>query len=29
MTRRVIDNYQERLRECVNNEDHHLTDVMF
>lgn len=29
ITRRVLNNFRERLHECVNNVGHHLTDVIF
>ena len=29
MTRRVIDNFRERLRQCVDNKGSHLTDLIF
>ena len=29
MTRRVIDNFRERLRQCVHNNGSHLTDLIF
>ncbi len=29
MTRRVIDNFRERLRQCVDNNGSHLTDLIF
>ena len=29
MTRRVIDNFHERLRQCVHNNGFHLTDLIF
>ena len=29
MTRRVIDNFRERLRQCVDNNGFHLTDLIF
>ena len=28
MIRRVMDNFRERLRQCVNNNGKHLTDVI-
>ena len=29
MTRRAIDNFRERLRQCVDNNESHLTDLIF
>ena len=29
MTRRVIDNFRERLRQCIDNNRSHLTDLIF
>ena len=29
MTRRVVDNFRERLRQCVDNNGSHLTDLIF
>ena len=29
MTRQVIDNFRERLRQCVDNNGSHLTDLIF
>ena len=29
MTHRVIDNFRERLRQCVDNNGSHLTDLIF
>ena len=29
MTRRVIDNFRERLWQCVDNKGSHLTDLIF
>ena len=29
MTRRVIDNFREHLRQCVDNNGSHLTDLIF
>jgi hypothetical protein len=29
MTRRVMENYRERLSQCIDNEGRHLSDVIF
>ncbi|XP_068233554.1 uncharacterized protein [Palaemon carinicauda] len=29
VTRRTMDNFRERLRECLNNGGHHLSDIIF
>ena len=29
MTRQVIDNFREHLRQCVDNNGFHLTDLIF
>jgi hypothetical protein len=29
MLQRVMQNFQKRLRECVDNNGHHLTDTIF
>jgi hypothetical protein len=29
MTRRVIENYRERLNQCIQNEGGHLNDIIF
>jgi hypothetical protein len=29
ITRRVMENYRERLNQCLGNEDRHLSDVVF
>jgi hypothetical protein len=29
MTRRVVEKYRERLNQCIDNESHHLSDVVF
>jgi hypothetical protein len=29
ITRRVMENYRERLNQCINNEGHHLSDTIF
>jgi hypothetical protein len=29
MTRRFMENYRERLNQCIDNESHHLSDIIF
>jgi hypothetical protein len=29
MTRRVMESYPERLHQCIDNEGHHLSDIIF